>query len=434
MSLFGTGRKEGIFAALMIGALTACTYLGAAWQHGAPDHVVQLTAFACALGGMACYRLLRCFGRSRYASFLGGLAYGLSPWFAGLSCAPRELLATALAPFALEIAGQCARASSRRRWLWLVGPCVALPFLFGLTMVACMSAALATLLLLHTAFAADNAEERAPVLRVLTALVIAAAAAANLVVLDPLAPVLGPAIAPTPWQVLSGDAAYPSVWNATTMLRIVSPFLLWFAALGILRRQRHASTPKWLLLAALGAAPMVAWGFAPELARHAPGLPATGWFLTVLAIVVLGAAGLDDFLDLPLRRRTRQYLLFGVTLLAAPLLPVFDATPNCTRQYVLFVSLVVLALASLTWRRLGILRFKTVLTTLAIAAVAAPMLQHHLLPPTPTLASPLAETVPLEQQLLQHVGGRPFWHYAGLCVAAALSVLLLVTRQRRAKA
>ena len=38
-----------------------------------------------ALGGVLCYRFLRAQGRSRYAGFLAGMAYGVSPWLLAMA-------------------------------------------------------------------------------------------------------------------------------------------------------------------------------------------------------------------------------------------------------------------------------------------------------------------------------------------------------------
>ena len=68
------------------------------------------------------------------------------------------------------------------------------------------------------------------------------------------------------------------------------------------RRQRHVDTSMWLGVAAVGALPAIASGVGflatslPWL-HELPMLPAAGFWATLIALAVLGAAGLDDFLD-----------------------------------------------------------------------------------------------------------------------------------------
>ena len=136
MSLYGTGRKEGILAVCLICILTATAHLMAALRHEAPGDATYVTIFAGAVGGMLTYRILRAQGRSRYAAFLGGIAYGMSPLFAGLVESPREQLAAAFVPLTLEAAAQCGRPTTRRSWLPWLGVSFAIPFVFGITVVA----------------------------------------------------------------------------------------------------------------------------------------------------------------------------------------------------------------------------------------------------------------------------------------------------------
>ena len=98
MSLFGTGRKEGILAVCLIGLLTTTVHLAAAARHGLLRESGYITMLAGAIGGMLTYRFLRVQGRSRYAGFIGGIAYGMSPLFAGFVDSPREQLAARRRP------------------------------------------------------------------------------------------------------------------------------------------------------------------------------------------------------------------------------------------------------------------------------------------------------------------------------------------------
>jgi hypothetical protein len=93
-------------------------------------------------------------------------------------------------------------------------------------------------------------------------------------------------------------------------------------------------------------------------------LPASSWWLTLLGITVLGTSGLDDFLDLPLRRRTALAWLFALTVLISPLVPTFGSVAP-TLEWPITGTFLLMALLLNTWRRLGILGFKRLL---AIAA------------------------------------------------------------------
>ena len=79
MSLYGTGRSEGIGATFLIAAIVLVVQLVGAWARPQTTDL-ELLARICvpALGGALCYRFLRAQGRSRYAGFLVGIAYGLS--------------------------------------------------------------------------------------------------------------------------------------------------------------------------------------------------------------------------------------------------------------------------------------------------------------------------------------------------------------------
>ena len=84
-----------------------------------------------------------------------------------------------------------------------------------------------------------------------------------------------------------------------------------------------------------------------------------------------------------------------------------------------------MALLLPTWRRVGILRFKNVLATATLLALAVPALQ--VLPAgagTPLAAAPHGEghAVGMFARLLHDLAWRPAWHYSGL-----LAVLLVST-------
>ncbi len=424
MSLYGTGRKEGILSACAIALLSALVHASAAWLGLQPVYSGWVTALSGGLGGALTYRFLRAQGRSRYASFLGGCAYGMSPLFAGLVGAPREQLAAALAPLGLEAVCRCHAARARRAWLPWLGLCLALPFVVGLTVVSVLALTLGLGSLAVVFLHSGRGDERFPRGTLAVALAAGAAAAANLAWLDPLGGWLGPARAPALSAVLAGDTT-PMV-----VVRVVGPFLVWFALLGILRRQRHVTSSAWLLLALVGAAPtaVVALSDAGALLPRLTttwAVPAVSWWLSVLAITVMGAAGLDDWLDQPMRRRGAHLWLLLVTLLVAPALPLADAQVEPAHLATVLGTFAALSTVTLTWRRLGVLRFKAVLTTIALCAFAVPVLWRT--PGGPLTAAPLGEgAAPSWARVAEHLASAPASHFAGLGAALAATVALAV--------
>ena len=138
MSLYGSGRREGIGSVLLIAALVlSVTTLGRLFGEGLAIDLAAASrqAIVPATAGALFYRVLRAQGRSRYAAFLTGIAYAISPWLLSLAGAGREHLAAALAPLALEAASRCDRPSTRAAWLPWTGACLAAPFLAGSTPV-----------------------------------------------------------------------------------------------------------------------------------------------------------------------------------------------------------------------------------------------------------------------------------------------------------
>lgn len=421
MSLFGTGRKEGILACCLIGIFTAAAHLVAALRHGPLTESAVVTMLAGSVGGSLTYRFLRAQGRSRYAGFLGGIAYGMSPLFAGLVDSPREQLAAAIVPLALEAVSHCDRAADRRTWLPWMGLCLALPFLLGVTVVATLAVTLALAMLAMAVIRNGRGEERVPLRTIALSLCIGGIALANLVWLNPLAGWLG---APRSLQlrdVLSGEAT-PMV-----VVRVVGPFLVWFALLGILRRQRHVTTSLWLLIAMVGAMPTVVLAI-PGMSASMPevfttwAVPAMSWWLSVLAITVMGAAGLDDWLDQPQRRRGAHLWLLLVTLFAAPALPLACASIDPVHLATVLGTFAVVALATICWRRLGVLRFKNVLSTIALFAFAIPVVLQT--QPERVLARPIGEVATRSwHRVAEHLLALPFLHYAGLIAAIAAAAL-----------
>lgn len=422
MSLYGSGRREGITAALSIAAATLAVHLLAALATGAARPADAAAAAALpGLGGLLCYRFLRAQGRSRFAAFLAGACYALSPWLLAQSSLPREQVAGALAPLALEAAARCGRPDQRRTWLPWLPLCLAAPFAGGACLTAWLAAVLACGYLLRT-LAGCSADERAALRTHLgAAAALAAVAAGSLWAIDPFGPWLSVPAAPTAAMPLHAGRDSTAV-DLPSLLRFAGPVLLVFCALGVLRRQRHASVWRWLALAAAGALPSCAapWYTMPATGPLAA-LPAASWWLTLVGVTVLGAAGLDDFLDLPLRRRTALPWLLALAVAGAPLVALASREP--AREWPLTATVLLFALLLPSWRRIGILRFKNVLATATLLALAVPALQ--LLPvATPAWrAAPAGETAPgAGTGALQALLQRPPWHYSGLALVFAACI------------
>lgn len=445
MSLYGTGRREGILAVVVMTLIIVFVHAIAEaragvwpsdWQGPAEQ------AGLAAVGGALFYRFLRSLDRSRFAAFLAGTAYALAPWFAAIAVLPREQAAAALAPLALEVATRAVRPDQSRRWLPWAGLFIAIPFAAGVTTVACFAALLATVQLVRAIVEVEAEDRPARAVGVFAAVVTGAAAATSLVWLDLGAPWFGLSLAPSTIEVLAAHRAPSLGLDVAAFVRLPGPVLLLFALLGLMRWQRRASNVGWLMIALVGAVPMLLLTFWPafaELRSSSPQLTtiaAAGWWTALLATTVLGAAGLDDFLELPLRRPFALRLLLMIALVSAPAL-LFDArAPG--QEWPLIVAFVAIAALLAMWRRLGILQFKNVLAVIAVLALAAPALQT--LAVTERLdidvlpARPVTEVDPIaafERQGWLYVASRPHWYYSGLVGALAWSLIAAVMPRRR---
>lgn len=436
MSLYGTGRKEGIVAVCLIGILTATAHLLAALRFAelglaSLGEAAYITIVTGAVGGMLTYRFLRAQGRSRYAAFLGGIAYGMSPLFAGLIDSPREQIAAALVPLGLEAAAQLDRPTTQRRWLPYAGLCLALPFAVGVTVIATLATTLALAMVALTALRCGRGADRLPLRQTGASLLLGGIALSNLIWLAPMHAWLGSGNATQVHSVLSGETT-PMV-----IVRVVGPFLVWFALLGILRRQRNVMTSFWLVLALVGAAPTVMLAI-PGVSASLPNvftawaIPAISWWLSVLAITVMGTAGLDDWLDQPQRRRGAHLWLLVLTLLVAPALPLAGASINPVHLATVLGTFAVLATVTLAWRRLGVLRFKNMLTGVALIAFAMPVILQSQAPAA--FGAPLGESAPRSfERAVELLMTHPWWHFAGIAGAVLLAGLIATVQVARHK-
>ena len=442
MSLYGTGRREGIGSVLVLGVIVlAVLLLGSLLVFGRDTDLLQAggDALVPAIGGATFYRFLRAQRRSRYVSFLTGAAYAVSPGMLLMLQAPREQLAAALAPLARDAMVRCDRPGQRRAWLPWTGLFVAAPFLAGVTTIGVIATLLCLLLLTRLAVCGDRSDATAEAWSLGGVLLLGGVAIASVLALDPLAPWL-PDAAYGSLDVLHGHHAGSHGLTTAAVVRVPGPVLLFFALLGVLRRQRHASIAHWLVLACAGAVPAVlvaivppgAFGFAfwHEIRQ----LPATAWWLTLLGVAVLAAAGLDDFLDLPLRRRTALPWLLALAVAAAPLIPLAAQAPSL--EWPLGATLLVLAMLMPLWRRLGILQFKNVLAVAVVVVLAVPALQ--VLPvasPIQLGAAPGGEVARWARYALELPPELPRWPFATFaCVLLASGVWALSAFWRRTKA
>jgi hypothetical protein len=442
VSLYGTGRREGIGSVLVLAAVVVLVLaLGSVQLFGASTSLpaVARDAIVPVLGGTLFYRFLRSLRRSRYVSFLTAVAYALSPWLLAMALAPREQLAAALAPLALEAVSRCDRPSQRRAWLPWTGICLALPFVPGVTTIAVLVTLLCGCLLVRLITCGDRSDATPPAFGIVAAVALACITAVSVITLDPLAPwlhreQLGPL------EVLHAHHAGSHGLDVAAVLRVPGPVLLFFALLGVLRRQRHVSIGNWLVVAAAGAVPTMllvlvppgAFGFAfwHQLAQ----LPATAWWLTLLAIGVLAAAGLDDFLDLPLRRRTALPWLLALAVLLAPVIPFVSTAPDL--EWPLTATLLLLAVLMPLWRRMGILQWKNLLAVAVVLVLAVPALQVlPVLMPPPIGAAPLGEVSRWLHTAMLRATDAPSWPYAGFAfVLLASGVWWLLAFWRRIQA
>lgn len=421
MSLYGSGRREGVVTVLALLALALCVHaLGAfagltegfegdlalargmdaahrvvakgewplwdpagagapMWARGAemlyppwwllgrgkdelwlPVLVALHAALACGLA----FRFLRAQGRSRYAAFVCGAAYGLGAHAGHLSANLPELAALAFAPLPLEILQRIVRGERQRHLAFLLGPAIAVPFWTG----GVVTASLVALLVLTWLIGALRRE--LPTNRSLAGVLVGSFA-------------IGIALTAPQWLgllELPANAAPPTppFDLVQTLRRVVGPLLPFLAVLGVLRRQRGASPMRWLSFAAVGAAlalllPM--WdrpfhGWAPW-ART----PGALWWPLHLALVLLASNGLDDFLDLPLRRRSATA---WTLVLATGLAPLGFVLGERGASFQVECSvLFALAVLFAIWRSLGILRFKTVVAAAAMVWLSAATLHEQ---------------------------------------------------------
>jgi hypothetical protein len=394
MSLYGDGRRDGLVAALAIVVIAVGVRGLGAWLAPAPDlfAAVQPAALP-ALGGVLCYRLLRALGLSRYAAFLAGTAYALSPWLLAMAARPHEQFAAAMAPLALEAAWQCRKPAVRNAWLRSSWLCLSAPWLAGPSLIAGCATTLAIGQLLRLVRQRDLDGERLAADRIALPMALTAAAVAAACALPATA-----AWPPTGIDAVAPEWVLALRWpvqhdlDLTGVLRVPGAALLALALLGVLRRQRRVGVLAWSGLALLGALPtalalaaramaMDPWLFVRSIADDPWHVAACSWLL-LLGCAVLGAAGLDDVLEAPHRHAAARRWLLAVAVAAAGLLPGLGPTAMA-REWPLVAGLVAPLLLLPAWRPLGMMRLKAVLAAAVIGTLAVPSL--HFDAPRPAL-------------------------------------------------
>lgn len=452
MSLFGTGRREGVIAVLLLGGIVIAAHLigtwlqyrgvaagigdwpdrdqsglcaamrsaGAAvrsgdlplwngpvngpgeplWHSGAPllyplwwllaiggPYWTQLlAALHAAIACTTSYRFLRALGRSRFAAFLGGGAYGLNSWLLAAMATLPQAAAAAWLPLQLEAVLRTVTPGRYRQGTVLLCVALALPFATGGTILATIGL-LASLLILFGSQHRILSHER-PHVRARTGLALLLAALLT---------------APE-WLAFAELGAVPSHYQAPRMSALWTSAqpLAWLSQLGclalvllplaLLRPQRQVRGWPWLL-AALGGGAMTALVAARTLVLDLPApLPDALWnsclWLCTTGVLVLATAGLDDFLGMP---QKRPWSLWGVPLLLlAGLGGLGLARPDLlvhlrhATGLAFGLGAAVLAAVLLPcWRPLGILRWKQAFAVVVLAAAVGPVLFLDLQPRRP---------------------------------------------------
>ncbi len=461
MSLYGDGRRDGLLAALAIVVISLGVRVMGHTVAIDGDLLAALRPAALpALGGVLCYRLLRALGCSRYAGFLVGAGYAVSPWSLALAARPHEQFAAAFAPLALEAAWRCGKPATRAAWLRRSWLCFATPWLAGPGLVAACATALAVGQMLRQAHQRDLDGQRLPAAALalplaLTALVVTALCAMPG---NDAWPLLGDGSAPPIWLFAVPGSAARNL-DATAAVRVPGAALLALAVLGLLRRQRRVAGSAWTALALVGALPTalglgaMALAMAPHVFVGAltddPWQVAAVCWLLLLGVAVLAGAGLDDVLDAPHRHAAaRRWLLAGgiATVLLLPGL----GPSVLAREWPLVAGLLAPPLLLPAWRRLGMPRLKSLLSAIVIGTLAVPSLHLAALPTRaqPLLAAPAGETrllldvstpgsasapvaPPPAQRLADSAAAALRWHYVAASLWLALGGLAVAMSMAR---
>lgn len=381
------------------------------------------SAIACTLA----YRMLRALSVSRYGAFLGAGIYGLGWFFTTALDRLPEAAAAAWLPWIVEASWRMLLATRRGPRAAALGVAVAVPFLTGGVATATLGAGLAILCGVAGMLVIER-EERLPAARsgaIAALLAVLLTAPIWLTAIEHAGAVAPRSDVPIAHLQVGGLCALlvPGMFGelgggAPHALRAVNPgadslelalypgaLTLFVALMGLLRPKRTRLALFWLLVAG-GSLLLALDGPVAELWRKA--LPFVvdrpGAVLAVfhLATVVLVALGLENFFDAPRARwfavpATASVVLvcamvaaFGLWMspgLAADALSALvgevdardldAAVAHAGRTAVVpLVAGSLIAIAFLIWRRIGILRFKTLLATAALGELCFLALAH----------------------------------------------------------
>ena len=386
---------------------------------GLVDCLVFLHAFLACLG---MFRFLRSITLSRYVSFLGGGCFGLGWFFVGSSGRLPDLAAAAWLPVVLELTWRTLTNRDRRRWAPWLGIAIAISFATGGYASASLGTGVAVGMFFWGLWSVDF-EARASALKLggeAIALAVLCAAPLWLDALQLTGDIrsgeparrlqiegLAGAIAPSAFQTLKHDSPDQLAMinpgaDAVELLLYPGALILFAGLLGLFRPKRTLRGLFWLFTVAYGLlltldSPLSSWVFDPiGVAASTPG---AGLLLVHLGGVVLACVALESFLDYPAARRfgvPLTSMVFGtagvLALTAAWLLPhqlllpvigalqrdgdilAGEAAETILRHLSLHllpfaVGATLLALSFPTWRRLGILRFKWLIGTVAMAEI-----------------------------------------------------------------
>jgi hypothetical protein len=452
MSLYGDGRREGLVAALAIVVISVGVRGLGAWLTPVADvHAALAPAALPALGGVTCYRLLRALACSRYAAFLAGAAYALSPWFLAMAARPNEQFAAALAPLALEAAWQCRKPSTQSTWLRWSWLCLSAPWLAGPGLIAGCATVIAVGQLLRLVLQRNLDGERLAAARIVLpmALTTAAIAASCALPTDGAWPPTGGEPLAPEWVVAMRGAASHGL-DLTAALRVPGAALLALAVLGLLRGQRRVAGWGWGGLAVLGALPTALALAARTLAMdpnlflrsvaHDPWHVAACSWLLLIGCAALAAGSLDDVLEAPHRHLAARGWSFAIAIAVACLLPGLGPSA-LLREWPIVAGMVAPALLLPAWRRLGMLRLKALLAAAVIGTLAVPSLHFDALR-APPHAAPIGESRPHtttpdgrvhptadEETATAHAALR--WHYVAASLWLALGGFAVATSMAR---
>ncbi|GAB4152921.1 MAG: hypothetical protein Fur0037_21750 [Planctomycetota bacterium] len=356
-----------------------------------------LAALHAAIASATFYRFLRAYGRSRYASFLGGGSYGLSAWLLAAMATLPQAAAAAWLPLQLEAVVRTTTPGKYRRGTAMLPFALALPFATGGTILATIGLLVALSMLFGLQRRMLSHERPRVRARTGFALVLAAMLTAPewlaFAQLGVGASHFEPPRIPGLWT-----EAQPIAWISE--LGVLALVLL---PLALLRSQPRARIWPWLV-STLGAAAAIALLAGGRLVLDLPApLPDALWnaslWLCTTGVLVLATASLDDFLGSPQRRPWSLYAVPAASIAAVSCLALlrpewFSRLMETPGPWVAALATVLAAVLLPFWRALGVLRWKQAFALVALSAGAGSTVLaiRAPAPESPETAAPAAET------------------------------------------